>query len=174
MSDSRLRWLENAEDCPDLELCPFCGGKALLHNGTGDDGSPECFVFCCSSACAVTQIFGTAEDAIEAWNRRDQFTYGGVDYLRWRANGALWLAEKLSAQVESALKAVESDASADMYAAPFLLGIIEAATSFGAVLLGEKHSRDAYDETMEAVSRVAFTGEVLGIEAGGGDSDVPI
>lgn len=53
-----------------LKRCPFCGGVPILEYCTGDELDIRC------DTCGITfeEGFRNREDAIEAWNRRDERT----------------------------------------------------------------------------------------------------
>lgn len=58
-----------------LKPCPFCGGKAELFNEFSRRGEEVFFVQCKNlwkgcKALAFTLDYFTAQEAIEAWNRR--------------------------------------------------------------------------------------------------------
>lgn len=66
---------------PELKLCPFCGGEALLCEQSESDGQVsykvayvECDVCGCNTGSYIIDgYYGattTKEDAIKAWNRR--------------------------------------------------------------------------------------------------------
>jgi Lar family restriction alleviation protein len=53
----------------ELKPCPFCGGEAKIRDFTIVDLEPEIDVFC-TNCGGQTFVYGTEEEAIEAWNRR--------------------------------------------------------------------------------------------------------
>ena len=60
-------WLD-FEYKEELKPCPFCGDSASLLSGTEDH-----YVICCNNECAaglIARSFSSAEEAIDAWNRR--------------------------------------------------------------------------------------------------------
>lgn len=61
-----------------LKPCPFCGGKAYVQIHIFD-GVPETYgVLCANGKCYTSgwQFYDTAEEAIEAWNRRAERKIG--------------------------------------------------------------------------------------------------
>ena len=57
-----------------LKPCQFCGGKAYVQSHIFD-GVPETYgVLCANGKCYTSgwQFYDTAEEAIEAWNRREE------------------------------------------------------------------------------------------------------
>ena len=54
----------------DLKLCPFCGGKAYLHDIDSIQGTGPAFVECGTCSVIVESSDGSPESAITAWNRR--------------------------------------------------------------------------------------------------------
>ena len=54
---------------PELKPCPFCGGKAIVHEpGDGWLG----WSVRCTGCLGATLIFGNERSAIDGWNRRDE------------------------------------------------------------------------------------------------------
>ena len=55
-----------------LKPCPFCGGKAYVQCHIFDGVHETYGVLCTNGKCYTSgwQFYGTAEEAIEAWNRR--------------------------------------------------------------------------------------------------------
>ena len=61
----------------ELKPCPFCGGKAGIYSLA----KYEKEVYC-ENCGAVSNICMTKEEAVEAWNRRDEptcYNYGGEE-----------------------------------------------------------------------------------------------
>lgn len=61
-----------------LKPCPFCGGEAEFISGVGF------FCVSCSFCCGETNLYNTGQEAIEAWNKRNQptFTPNELDEIR--------------------------------------------------------------------------------------------
>lgn len=56
---------------PELKLCPFCGGKAILEKYQEFGGKNVYQVYCPDATTQVrTKWFHTEKEAVEAWNRR--------------------------------------------------------------------------------------------------------
>lgn len=54
-----------------LKPCPHCGGGAYLYGRDNDDGN--CWwVACTGGKCVDTHIKQSAQDAIDAWNNREE------------------------------------------------------------------------------------------------------
>ena len=51
-----------------LKPCPFCNGEAILSDHA--DGYYGLYVIVCDGCGVMTDYYNTAEEAIEAWNRR--------------------------------------------------------------------------------------------------------
>lgn len=49
---------------PELKPCPFCGGKAKVHDVVGG------FIIHCDGCCTETRVYGESEETIKAWNKR--------------------------------------------------------------------------------------------------------
>jgi len=50
----------------ELKPCPFCGGKAEVHEFNG-----KCFMaYCSKCACEQGRNYTTEKAAIKAWNKR--------------------------------------------------------------------------------------------------------
>lgn len=58
----------------ELKPCPFCGGEAVLREGTDNDGWKGFTAITCvdqkNPFCPSQWIEGSKKEAIEAWNRR--------------------------------------------------------------------------------------------------------
>ena len=50
---------------PELKPCPFCGGKAVLHNP-----APNKTWVTCTECCCETMLYVFKDTAINAWNNR--------------------------------------------------------------------------------------------------------
>jgi len=57
-------------DQPDLLPCPFCGGDCSCNPFGGSISEPFTFFVICHKCGAQTRRYGTAEQAIAAWNTR--------------------------------------------------------------------------------------------------------
>ena len=68
---------------PELKPCPFCGGEANVF-GNYDDS--EYHANCTNNECGCCWVnhYDTEEEAIEAWNRRTQYT---IERLSERKTG---------------------------------------------------------------------------------------
>ena len=55
-----------------LKPCPFCGGKAYIHDAICDDGAYLFTFVQCHTCKANIEGFSSKEKAIEAWNRRTE------------------------------------------------------------------------------------------------------
>ena len=60
----------------ELKPCPFCGGKAGIYSIAKYEKEAYC-----ENCGAVSNICMTEEEAVEAWNRRDERTCG-----EWRGD----------------------------------------------------------------------------------------
>lgn len=75
-------------DAPELLLCPFCGGDAVI-----DDTPPWVAVVCDNSGCDVVGARKYLEaDAIAAWNRR-------ADLMQARIDAAVGVEREACAQI---------------------------------------------------------------------------
>lgn len=58
-----------------LKPCPFCGGNAELYFDTkatkDTEGHHWAYQIVCDNCCATTGICCSSDDAVNAWNRRD-------------------------------------------------------------------------------------------------------
>lgn len=53
-----------------LKKCPFCGGEASLTEHKFQGLTSTYGIVCLDCCCETRQFFETADEAIEAWNRR--------------------------------------------------------------------------------------------------------
>lgn len=54
----------------ELKRCPFCGGEASVTEHIFRGLTSTYGVVCLDCCCETRQFFDTADEAIEAWNRR--------------------------------------------------------------------------------------------------------
>lgn len=153
-----------------LKKCPFCGGRGAVFQGAPNEEGHRFRAMCYDSNCVWTPPFETEEQAREAWNHRDMFASIEDRPASVRANNGVRLAELFFHHTADIGKTIDSEEAADIYAAPMLLGVVEAALAFYGVLANGDGPVGAYQDVLDAVHRLAFEGEIMDVEKAG-DAD---